>query len=67
MYSMQNNGQFCSIPKAHWMHGNKCIAGAYGKTTKRDTLLSILKLLKKKAIGFPFLAQEKEIDSGIVA
>ena len=34
---------------------------------QRGTLLSILKLLRKKAGGFPSHAQGKEIDSGIVA
>ena len=34
---------------------------------QKGTLLSILKILKKKAGGFPSHAQGKEIDSGIVA
>ena len=27
MYSMQNNGQFCSAPQEHWVCQNKCITG----------------------------------------
>ena len=34
---------------------------------RKGELLSILKILKKKARGFPSHAQGKEIDSGIVA
>ena len=36
MYSMQNNGQFCSAPQAQRVHQNKCIVGAYEEATKRD-------------------------------
>ena len=66
MNSMQTIGQFLQCTTGvlgvlkqvhHW---------AYGKTTKRDALLSILKFFNE-ARGFPSLAQGKEIDSGIVA
>ena len=67
MYPMQNNGQFSSVPQAHWVHQKQVCHWAYGKTTKRDAFLSTLKCLKKKAGAFPSLAQGKKIDSGIVA
>ena len=37
------NGQFCSVPQAHWVHLNKCITGF-----QWSALLSILKLLRRR-------------------
>ena len=63
--SSMQNGQFCSVPQAHWVCLNKCIIGFQWKAIRKGALLSILKILKKKARGFPSHAQGKRIDSGV--
>ena len=66
MCSMQNNGQFCSAPQAHWVHQNKCITGLMERLL-RGVHFKYYKVFKEEARGFPSLAQGKEIDCGIVA
>ena len=61
MYSMQNNGQFCSVPQVHWVHQNKCVAG-HMEGLLREMHFEYFKVFKKEAGGFPSLAQGKEID-----
>ena len=66
MYSMQNNGQFCSVPQAHWVHQSKCVTGLMERLL-RGMHFEYFKVFKEEARGLPSLAQGKEIDSGIVA
>ena len=66
MYSMQNNGQFCSAPQVHWVCQNKCLTGLMERLL-RVTHSEYFKVFKEEARGFPSLAQGKEIDSGIMA
>ena len=61
-----NNWTILQCTTGTWGVSKEVCHWAYRKTTKRDALLSISKVFKEEAGGFPSLAQGKEIDSGIM-